>query len=196
MRLRFGHTMMLHQQSFRAFDHFALSQRGAQPCQLGVHSLQLAGLLFDQFEDGPAELRRDQRCIVVLLSGHLTDLLLLQFTGNLGIADTLTATLHHTFFQRILDDFHAVDTHGGHVKPAQCDVARLAGSPRAARQVGGVLKRLPAGSKLPWYRVVNRSGQISLVGNDLNRQRQALLEEGVEVSADGRIDMPRFRWQL
>ena len=76
------------------------------------------------------------------------------------------------------------------------EIAHLAGSPRAARQVGGVLKRLPAGSKLPWYRVVNRSGQISLVGDDLNRQRQALLEEGVEVSADGRIDMSRFRWQL
>ncbi len=29
------------------------------------------------------------------------------------------------------------------------DVARLAGSPRAARQVGGVLKRLPEGSALP-----------------------------------------------
>lgn len=76
------------------------------------------------------------------------------------------------------------------------EIAQLAGSPRAARQVGGVLKRLPAGSKLPWYRVVNRSGQISLVGDDLKRQRQALLAEGVEVSADGRIDMPRFRWQL
>ena len=36
------------------------------------------------------------------------------------------------------------------------DVAKLAGSPRAARQVGGVLKRLPEGSTLPWHRVVNR----------------------------------------
>ncbi|MBX0106500.1 MGMT family protein, partial [Salmonella enterica subsp. enterica serovar Typhi] len=42
------------------------------------------------------------------------------------------------------------------------DVARLAGSPRAARQVGGVLKRLPEGSTLPWHRVVNRHGAISL----------------------------------
>lgn len=42
------------------------------------------------------------------------------------------------------------------------DVAKLAGSPRAARQVGGVLKRLPEGSTLPWHRVVhnfaNRTG--------------------------------------
>ncbi len=31
------------------------------------------------------------------------------------------------------------------------DVAKLAGSPGAARQVGGVLKRLPEGSTLPWH---------------------------------------------
>ncbi|MCE0825177.1 putative methylated-DNA-[protein]-cysteine methyltransferase [Buttiauxella ferragutiae ATCC 51602] len=74
------------------------------------------------------------------------------------------------------------------------DVARLAGSPRAARQVGGVLKRLPEGSKLPWHRVVNRHGTISLTGPDLQRQRQALLSEGIMVSGDGKIEMERYRW--
>lgn len=63
------------------------------------------------------------------------------------------------------------------------DVALLAGSPRAARQVGGVLKRLPEGSTLPWHRVVNRHGDISLTGPDLQRQRQALLAEGVQYPA-------------
>ncbi|RPH24719.1 MGMT family protein [Buttiauxella warmboldiae] len=74
------------------------------------------------------------------------------------------------------------------------DVARLAGSPRAARQVGGVLKRLPEGSKLPWHRVVNRHGHISLTGPDLQRQRQALLAEGIMVSGEGKIEMRRYRW--
>ncbi|ELC3534547.1 MGMT family protein [Salmonella enterica] len=74
------------------------------------------------------------------------------------------------------------------------DVARLAGSPRAARQVGGVLKRLPEGSALPWHRVVNRHGAISLTGPDLQRQRQALLAEGVVVSGSGQIDLQRYRW--
>lgn len=74
------------------------------------------------------------------------------------------------------------------------DVARLAGSPRAARQVGGTLKRLPEGSNLPWHRVVNRHGAISLTGPDLQRQRQALLTEGVQVSADGRVDLQKYRW--
>lgn len=75
------------------------------------------------------------------------------------------------------------------------DIARLAGSPRAARQVGGVLKRLPAGSKLPWHRVINRLGEISLTGSDLERQRQALLAEGVDVSPEGKIALERYRWQ-
>lgn len=74
------------------------------------------------------------------------------------------------------------------------DVAKLAGSPRAARQVGGVLKRLPEGSTLPWHRVVNRHGTISLTGRDLQRQRQALLAEGVMVSGSGQIDLQRYRW--
>ncbi|EHL3469140.1 MGMT family protein [Salmonella enterica] len=74
------------------------------------------------------------------------------------------------------------------------DVARLAGSPRAARQVGGVLKRLPESSTLPWHRVVNRHGAISLTGPDLQRQRQALLAEGVVVSGSGQIDLQRYRW--
>lgn len=74
------------------------------------------------------------------------------------------------------------------------EVARLAGSPRAARQVGGVLKRLPEGSMLPWHRVVNRSGTISLTGPDLQRQRQALLMEGIQVSGKGKIDMQKYRW--
>lgn len=75
------------------------------------------------------------------------------------------------------------------------EIARLAGSPRAARQVGGVLKRLPEGSKLPWHRVVNRYGTISLTGADLQRQRQALLIEGVVVSGSGEIDLTRYRWR-
>ena len=75
------------------------------------------------------------------------------------------------------------------------DVARLAGSPRAARQVGGVLRRLPEGSTLPWFRVVNRHGAISLTGPDLQRQRQALLADGVQVSGSGQIDMQKYRWR-
>jgi methylated-DNA-protein-cysteine methyltransferase-like protein len=82
---------------------------------------------------------------------------------------------HDTFPQRV---WHIVASIPEGYVTTYGDVARLAGSPRAARQVGGVLKRLPEGSTLPWHRVVNRHGDISLTGPDLQRQRQALLAEG------------------
>ncbi len=82
---------------------------------------------------------------------------------------------HDTFPQRV---WHIVASIPEGYVATYGDVARLAGSPRAARQVGGVLKRLPEGSTLPWHRVVNRHGDISLTGPDLQRQRQALLAEG------------------
>ncbi|EOY5382551.1 MGMT family protein [Cronobacter dublinensis] len=99
---------------------------------------------------------------------------------------------HDTFPQRVYQIVAAI--------PEGCvttygDVARLAGSPRAARQVGGVLKRLPEGSVLPWHLVVNRRGEISLTGPDLQRQRQALLAEGVQVSGKGEIDLSRYGWR-
>ena len=75
------------------------------------------------------------------------------------------------------------------------DVARLAGSPRAARQVGGVLKKLPEGSTLPWHRVINRHGKISLRGPDFIRQKQALEAEGIVLAGEGYIDFSIYRWR-
>lgn len=74
-------------------------------------------------------------------------------------------------------------------------VARLAGTSRAARQVGGILSRLPEGSSLPWFRVVNRFGQISLPGADYQRQRDALLTEGIIFTHHGAIDLEKFGWR-
>ena len=72
------------------------------------------------------------------------------------------------------------------------DVARLAGSPRAARQVGGVLKNDCRKAVRCQHRVVNRHGAISLTGPDLQRQRQALLSEGagVRVGSDPFTEVP------
>jgi len=76
------------------------------------------------------------------------------------------------------------------------DIALLAGSPRAARQVGGVLSRLPEGTTLPWHRVVNRHGSLSLQGDSMLRQRDALEAEGVCVSDQGSLDLEKYRWQF
>ena len=113
----------------------------------------------------------------------------LQVISPLWIAMTFVPD---TFQHRIYHILAAIPP--GHVT-TYGDVARMAGSSRAARQVGGVLKRLPAGSKLPWHRVINSKGEISLVGEDYIRQREALLKEGITVSDEGKIDLKKYRWQ-
>ncbi|WP_241649392.1 MGMT family protein [Rosenbergiella collisarenosi] len=75
------------------------------------------------------------------------------------------------------------------------DVSRLAGHPRAARQVGRILNNLPAQSQLPWHRVVSQQGKISLTGEQLFSQAAALREEGVVVNNVGKINMRIYRWQ-
>jgi len=61
--------------------------------------------------------------------------------------------------------------------------------------VGYALHNLPADSGVPWHRVVNAQGRISLrAGGDWGDVQQGLLEsEGVALSR-GRIDLQRFRW--
>lgn len=75
-------------------------------------------------------------------------------------------------------------------------VAKLAGLPRGARLIGRILAQLPAGSALPWHRVVNSRGQISLPPGSASyrEQRERLLSEGIEINND-RIDFKRFGWQ-
>ena len=77
-------------------------------------------------------------------------------------------------------------------------IAALAGRPRNARQVGYALASLPDDSNVPWQRVVNAKGEVSLrAAADLGRsgfQRHLLEEEGVLFDLDGRIDFARFLW--
>jgi methylated-DNA-protein-cysteine methyltransferase-like protein len=75
------------------------------------------------------------------------------------------------------------------------DVAREAGLPRRARFVGRTLRRLPAGSKLPWHRVVNAGGTSSLVGSSAREQRRRLAREGVVLSGAGRVEARFFVWR-
>ena len=76
-------------------------------------------------------------------------------------------------------------------------VAMMAGIGRQARQVGYALHALPAAQRIPWQRVVNARGEISLrAGSDNDRlQRLLLEEEGVRFDRSGRIDLDRYRWR-
>jgi len=74
-------------------------------------------------------------------------------------------------------------------------VAAMLGVPRAARGVGHVLSTLPQGSDVPWWRVVNARGAISLHGHPGLLQRMMLEAEGVQFGRGGRIDWDRFGWR-
>ena len=74
-------------------------------------------------------------------------------------------------------------------------VAELAGLPGGARRVGRCLSRLPAGTRLPWHRVVNAAGAISLPGDAGRRQRELLLDEGVTFDGD-RVNLGCCRWSV
>ena len=77
-------------------------------------------------------------------------------------------------------------------------IADCIGAWGAARQVGWALRRLPLPSPIPWHRVVNAAGRISLSpsreGSDWI-QRELLLAEGIAVTADGRLPLAQHRWQ-
>jgi methylated-DNA-protein-cysteine methyltransferase-like protein len=74
-------------------------------------------------------------------------------------------------------------------------VAAVAGSPLAARQVVRVLHALSRKERLPWHRVINSRGSISLPrGAGFERQRTLLRSEGVAVTATGSVDMRRHLW--
>lgn len=75
-------------------------------------------------------------------------------------------------------------------------VAALAGSPRGARQVSWLLKSQSDKENLPWWRIINSKGRISIkdpVGYDL--QKSYLEDEGVEIDSTGQIDLKLYLWR-
>lgn len=62
------------------------------------------------------------------------------------------------------------------------------------RHVGWALAGVSSTSDIPWHRVINARGTISLTGEPAARQRELLAAEGVEFSPDGDIDLDRYGW--
>ena len=73
-------------------------------------------------------------------------------------------------------------------------IARALGAPRAARTVGWAMRDCP--EDVPWQRVVNARGEISLrPTSGYHEQRARLKEEGVRFSRAGRIDLKKYGWK-
>ncbi len=73
------------------------------------------------------------------------------------------------------------------------DVATLSGLPGQQRLVGYALHNLPANSKIPWQRVINAQGKISLPRRTggYRRQKKLLEQEGI-VFLNETIDLDKF----
>jgi methylated-DNA-protein-cysteine methyltransferase related protein len=77
-------------------------------------------------------------------------------------------------------------------------IAALLGYPQAARTVGWALNALTSerAAQVPWQRVINSAGRISISRADLSAdiQRALLEDEGVEFDEREHVDMRRFGW--
>ena len=95
------------------------------------------------------------------------------------------------FQQRVLEIVRAIPS--GQVL-TYGQVAALADTPRAARQVGRILYSY--GRSVPWQRVINVYGGLSTykVGSG-ELQRALLEEEGVAFRADGTLDLNHYQWR-
>ena len=67
----------------------------------------------------------------------------------------------------------------------------------SGRMVGFALAslRFAGGRKVPWQRVINRLGKISLTGPDAALQRALLEEEGVRFDVEDAVDLDDFGWK-
>jgi methylated-DNA-protein-cysteine methyltransferase-like protein len=75
-------------------------------------------------------------------------------------------------------------------------IAAIVGRGCTARQVGYAMAALKSGDRsVPWQRVINSRGEISLrAGGGGTRQRGLLEAEGVEFDTQGQTDFNRFGW--
>jgi methylated-DNA-protein-cysteine methyltransferase-like protein len=98
----------------------------------------------------------------------------------------------NTFTRQVIDVIRAIPK--GYVT-SYGRVATLAGNPRGARQVSRILHSMSQKHELPWHRVVNASGKISLPkGRGYELQKALLASEGVFLSPSGVIDLETYLW--
>jgi len=76
-------------------------------------------------------------------------------------------------------------------------VAYLLGVPNGARAVGWAMSALKSGDRgVPWHRVVNAKGRISIKGSPEGaaEQRARLEAEGIVFDENGYLDMQQHVW--
>lgn len=75
-------------------------------------------------------------------------------------------------------------------------VAALAGKPYGARQVSWILHSLSKKHNLPWHRVINSQGKISLPKPGYDLQKKLLVLEGIKFSQNDKIELKKYLWNI
>jgi methylated-DNA-protein-cysteine methyltransferase-like protein len=75
-------------------------------------------------------------------------------------------------------------------------IAAEAGYPKRPRLTAQALAHVPPGMEIPWYRVINAQGRISIPEGSAGHreQKRRLKGEGVKFAGE-RVDLDRYRWQ-
>lgn len=76
-------------------------------------------------------------------------------------------------------------------------IATMLGKPRAARIVGWALRNLPADTAVPWWRVINAQGYLSIQNPHFPKDVQKMLleKEGILVRKKYIVDLERYMWR-
>lgn len=71
-------------------------------------------------------------------------------------------------------------------------IAFLSGAPQRSRMVGQALHHAPNSLNIPCHRVVNFQGRLT---PGWEGQKQLLLNEGIHLLENGRVDMKKYLWK-
>ena len=76
-------------------------------------------------------------------------------------------------------------------------IAILAGKPKAARTIGWILSSIPQDSDIPWWRVINSKGYISIRNTNISKeiQKELLEKEGITVNENFMVDLNKYLWR-
>jgi methylated-DNA-protein-cysteine methyltransferase-like protein len=74
-------------------------------------------------------------------------------------------------------------------------IAACSGNPRASRQVAWLLHSSSRKDNLPWHRIINSRGGISLpTGGGFEEQKMLLEAERIPVDEKGRVRLSKYLW--
>jgi methylated-DNA-protein-cysteine methyltransferase-like protein len=102
--------------------------------------------------------------------------------------------MNHSFWERV-KQFRKQIPYGKVAIYGQ--IATYAGNPRAAQQVAWVLHSSSRKDNLPWHRVINSKGRVSLPPHrGYEIQKKLLEQEGIFFKEDGSVNLDIYLWYI